>query len=50
MRLSALLRTLGAFGQRTERRMASLTMESSRARSSATVPVKPSRANSASGS
>ena len=31
MRLSALLRPLGTLGQRTERRIASLTMESSRA-------------------
>ena len=33
MRLRALLRPLGALGQRTERRIASLTIESSRARS-----------------
>jgi hypothetical protein len=38
MRLSALPRPLGALGQRTERRIASVTMESSRARSSADSP------------
>jgi hypothetical protein len=38
-----------AFRQRTERQSAWLTIESGRARSSATVPVKPTRANTASG-
>ena len=42
MRRRALLSALGAFGQRTERRMPSLIMQLSRACSSATVPLKPS--------
>src|SRR5271163_1982880 len=50
MRRSALLSALGAFGQRTERRMLSLVMELSRACRSVTVPLKPSRASSATGS
>ena len=50
MRRSALLSALGALGQRTERRMLSLIMQVSRACSSATVPLKPSWASSATGS
>src|SRR5277367_1640500 len=50
MRRSALLSALGALGQRTERRMPSLIMQVSRAWSSVTVPLKPSWANSATGS
>ena len=50
MRRSALLSAFGALGQRTERRMLSLIMQLSRASSSATVPLKPSRASLATGS
>ena len=50
MRRSALLSALGALGQRTERRMLSLIMQLSRAYSSASVPLKPSRASWATGS
>ena len=50
MRRSALPNALGALGQRAERRMLSLIMQLSRACSSATVPLKPSSASSATGS
>jgi hypothetical protein len=50
IRLSALARALGALGQRTERRVCSLTMSLSRTRSSAVLPLKPYRASSRSGS
>jgi len=50
MRRRALPSALGALGQRTERRMLSLIMQVSRAYGSVTVPLKPSRANWATGS
>src|SRR5271156_320911 len=50
MRRRALLSAFGALGQRTERRMLSLTRLASRACSSVTVPLKPSLASSAIGS
>ena len=50
MRRSALPSALGALGQRTDRRMLSLIMQVSRACSSVTVPLKPYRASSATGS
>src|SRR5215469_10077616 len=50
MRRRELLRAFGALGQRTDRRTPSLTVQLSRACSSVTVPLNPSRASSAIGS